>query len=100
MKTNEWRRIADVWPLCCSLIALLSPASLAAMPTLTIRNVPERVHQALRRRAAENARSVEAEVRALLESAATAPVSNWLREIADIQRKAQKAFRRSSEGRD
>lgn len=39
------------------------------MATLTIRNVPEGVHQALRRRAAENARSVEAEVRALLEAA-------------------------------
>src|SRR5262245_5656515 len=58
---------------------------IAAMPTLTIRNVPEQVHQALRRRAAENARSVEAEVRALLESAATAPASDWRREIADIQ---------------
>lgn len=40
------------------------------MATLTIRNVPARVHQALRRRAAENARSVEAEVRALLAAVA------------------------------
>jgi plasmid stability protein len=62
-----------------------------SMPTLTIRNVPERVHQALRRRAAENARSVEAEVRAILDGAA-APASDWRREIADIQRKARKAF--------
>jgi len=44
----------------------------AWVPTLTIRNVPERVHRALRRRAADNARSVEAEVRALLEAAASA----------------------------
>jgi plasmid stability protein len=46
------------------------------MPTLTIRNLPEQVHRALRLRAAENARSVEAEVRALLASAvaARAPV--------------------------
>lgn len=42
------------------------------MRTLTIRNVPERVHRALRRRAAENARS-EAEVRALLDEAAKGP---------------------------
>jgi plasmid stability protein len=62
------------------------------MPTLTIRNVPERVHRAIRRRAAENARSVEAEVRALLETAATAPATDWRREIADIQSKARKAL--------
>jgi antitoxin FitA len=62
------------------------------MPTLTIRNVPERVHKALRRRAAENGRSVEAEVRALLESAASAPEGDWRREIADIQKKARKAL--------
>jgi plasmid stability protein len=62
------------------------------MPTLTIRNVPDRVHQALRRRAAENARSVEAEVRSLLETAASAPSEDWRRNIADIQRKARKAM--------
>ena len=33
------------------------------MATLTIRNLPDDVHDALRRRAAENRRSVEAEVR-------------------------------------
>lgn len=42
------------------------------MATLTIRNLPEQVHRALRLRAAENARSVEAEVRALLAAAAVA----------------------------
>ena len=62
------------------------------MRTLTIRNVPDRVHQALRRRAAENARSVEAEVRALLEDAAKAPAGDWRRELADIQKKARKAL--------
>jgi plasmid stability protein len=36
------------------------------MATLTIRNVPEEVHHALRIRAAENGRSMEAEVRDLL----------------------------------
>lgn len=39
------------------------------MPTLTIRNVPHGVHQALRLRAAMHGRSVEAEVRALLAAA-------------------------------
>lgn len=62
------------------------------MPTLTIRNVPDRVHQALRRRAAENARSVEAEVRALLEAASTSRISDWRSELADIQKKARKAL--------
>jgi plasmid stability protein len=72
--------------------SIASPRYSNAMPTLTIRNVPERVHQAIRRRAAENARSVEAEVRALLENAATAPATDWRREIADIQRRSRKAL--------
>ena len=37
------------------------------MSTLTIRNVPEHVRQWLRERAARNGRSMEAEVRAILE---------------------------------
>jgi plasmid stability protein len=36
------------------------------MATLTIRNLPDKVHDALRRRAAENRRSMEAEARAVL----------------------------------
>lgn len=68
------------------------------MATLTIRNVPEGVHAALRRRAAENARSVEAEVRALLESAASAPKEDWRRDIADIQRRARKALGNPAKG--
>ena len=75
-----------------SLTALLAYIMVCPMTTLTIRNVPEHVHQALRRRAAENARSVEAEVRALLESAAAAPAGDWRREVTDIQRKARKAL--------
>jgi len=39
------------------------------MPVLTVRNLPETVHRALRLRAAQNGRSTEAEVRALLEEA-------------------------------
>jgi plasmid stability protein len=39
------------------------------MATLTVRNVPEVVHRALRKRAEAHSRSVEAEVRALLAAA-------------------------------
>jgi plasmid stability protein len=43
------------------------------MPTLTIRNLPEEVHRALRLRAAANGRSVEAEVRNVLAAAVATP---------------------------
>lgn len=39
------------------------------MATLTVRNVPDEVHRALRVRAAKCGRSTEAEVRAILEEA-------------------------------
>ncbi len=39
------------------------------MPVLTIRNVPDETKSRLRIRAAENGRSMEAEVRAILDSA-------------------------------
>lgn len=39
------------------------------MSMLTIRNVPEEVHRALRAQAARHGRSAEAEVRAILEAA-------------------------------
>ncbi|MCX7660571.1 Arc family DNA-binding protein [Caldimonas sp.] len=39
------------------------------MAMLTIRNLPDEVHRALRMRAAQHGRSTEAEVRALLEEA-------------------------------
>jgi plasmid stability protein len=39
------------------------------MAILTVRNLPEEVHRALRLRAAQHGRSTEAEVRALLEEA-------------------------------
>lgn len=38
------------------------------MTTLTVRNLPDEVHRALRVRAAGHGRSTEAEVRAILES--------------------------------
>lgn len=43
------------------------------MPTLTIRNVTEETHQALRERAAANGRSMEAEVRAMLDERVKRP---------------------------
>jgi len=39
------------------------------MAVLTVRNVPDEVHRALRLRAAEHGRSTEAEVRAILAAA-------------------------------
>jgi plasmid stability protein len=42
----------------------------AAMPTVTVRNLPDEVHRALRLRAAKHGRSTEAEVRAILIEAA------------------------------
>jgi len=41
----------------------------AFMPMLTVRNLPEEVHRALRARATRHGRSTEAEVRAILEQA-------------------------------
>lgn len=40
------------------------------MASVTIRNIPEEVHRALRARAATHGRSTEAEIRAILEQAA------------------------------
>ncbi|MBN3269854.1 plasmid stability protein [Bordetella bronchiseptica] len=39
------------------------------MSSITVRNVPEEVHRALRVRAATHGRSTEAEIRAILENA-------------------------------
>ena len=43
------------------------------MVTLTVRNLPDEVHRALRLRAAEHGRSAEGEVRAILAEAVKAP---------------------------
>ncbi|MDR2188388.1 MAG: plasmid stabilization protein [Azonexus sp.] len=40
------------------------------MPSITIRNVPDEVHRALRARATRHSRSAEAEIRAILAQAA------------------------------
>jgi plasmid stability protein len=42
------------------------------MATLTVRNLPDKVHAALRVKAAKNGRSIEAEVRAILAESAVA----------------------------
>ena len=39
------------------------------MPSVTVRNVPDEVHRALRVRAAQHGRSAEAEIREILENA-------------------------------
>ena len=43
------------------------------MAELTVRDLPEEVHRALRQRASEHGRSTEAEVRAILENAVKPP---------------------------
>jgi plasmid stability protein len=48
------------------------------MGTLTIRQLDERTHARLRGRAAEHGRSVEAEVRAILDAAVDLPEQNFL----------------------
>jgi plasmid stability protein len=66
---------------------------IVVMATLTIRNLPEIVHDALRRRAAENRRSMEAEARAVLAQSlgATQPRSDPER-LRRLQDRAIAAF--------
>lgn len=40
------------------------------MPSITVRNVPDEVHRAIRVRAAQHGHSIEAEIRSILEQAA------------------------------
>jgi plasmid stability protein len=55
------------------------------MAMLTVRNLPDEVHRALRVRAARHGRSTEAEVRAILEEAVKPEgrlkLGSWLAEI-------------------
>lgn len=51
---------------------------MSGLATLTIRQLDERTHARLRRRAAEHGRSVEAEVRAILAAAVKVPEGNIL----------------------
>jgi plasmid stability protein len=57
------------------------------MPSLTVRNLPEATHRALRVRAALNNRSTEAEVRAILEATVRPPAR--LKIGSELQRIAQ-----------
>lgn len=43
------------------------------MPAVTIRQIPEKTHRALKSRAARNGRSTEAEIRKILEDAVASP---------------------------
>ena len=71
---------------CCGqVIALLK----VFVPTITVRNIPEETHRALRMRAALAGRSTEAEVRAILESATRPQTRIKLGSLlADIGREA------------
>ncbi len=53
------------------------------MSTLTIRQLDERTHARVRGRAAEHGRSVEAEVRAILDAAVNRPERNFLLSLRD-----------------
>ena len=60
------------------------------MAMLTVRNLPEEVHRALRVRAAQHGRSMEAEVREILESAISPKGSVKLGSLlAEIGRQAR-----------
>ncbi len=60
------------------------------MAMMTVRNLPDEVHRALRARAAVHGRSTEAEVRAILEEAVKAPERVKLGSLlAEIGRKAR-----------
>ncbi|VWC23183.1 plasmid stability protein [Burkholderia metallica] len=51
------------------MTALKAIVSGCIMPVITVRNLPDEVHRALRIRAAQHGRSTEAEVRDILEQA-------------------------------
>lgn len=60
------------------------------MPTLTIRNLPEKVHLALKRRAVEHDNSTEEEVRQII-AAAVVPRQNLADMLLDIGSKLEGA---------
>jgi antitoxin FitA len=75
------------------------------MATLTIRNLPDAVHQGLRARAAANGRSMEAEARAVLATTVTKSVETTEeseaasdRKWASIQAKARDILTRANGG--
>jgi plasmid stability protein len=50
------------------MISLL-PMKVSVMSAITVRNIPDETHRALKQRAAQNGRSTEAEIRDILEQA-------------------------------
>ena len=59
------------------------------MPAVTIRNLPEATHRALKRRAADHGRSTEAEIRDILEAAVLPASQQRLGSaLSDLSRKA------------
>jgi plasmid stability protein len=63
----EFAIITDILP------SMRSPLRYEIMANVTVRNLPDEVHRALRVRAAEHGRSTEAEIREILEAAARPP---------------------------
>ena len=64
------------------------------MAMLTVRNLPDEVHRALRVRAARHGHSMKAEVREILESAASPEGRVWLGSLlADMGRHGPTLFR-------
>jgi len=57
------------------------------MATLTLRNVPEETRRALKRRAAQHNRSMEAEARAILDAAVVPRnfIEDWLDTAEDLR---------------
>jgi plasmid stability protein len=55
------------------LLSTLSQSDFALMAAVTIRNLPDATHRALKVRAAQHNRSTEAEIRAILEAAVFPP---------------------------
>jgi plasmid stability protein len=49
----------------------MQPKKVKSMPVITVRNLPDEVHRAIRVRAATHGRSTEAEIRFILEAAVT-----------------------------
>lgn len=99
--STEWRAAAratsekrQCWAPVLSLTALSANAIYSCMATLTVRNLPDDVRNRLRVRAAENGRSMEAEVRDVLSAAVrdeAQPLS--AEDVKKRVRAVQKAFR-------
>ncbi len=74
------------------------------MPSVTVRNVPAEVHRAIRVRAARHGRSIEAELRDILESAVRpqgrVKLGSLLAEVGRTVKLTDEEFARFASGRD